>query len=483
MLFFGANDRRIYDELPAIGKRDSHIFNTFFYKRLTSKASDGKTTAGWNAVRKWTKKGNGVDLFEKKFIVVPINESLHWYVAVIVNLDKCVLGSDVSNADTLSKVAELDGTDAPNEQTSCQPDDFKAKGVDLDLDRLSSMYVSRSETPSEQQIIDPFPTEKSAFELIPDSQEILGDATSSHAIQGSLRSALNCGSPVSQTTIMEGVPDLSVSFLPESSSQVELQDVCDIPVISQHAETLQRQDIDNEESAIQDDNMTNAFRKNFKHEDSSSSRLYSSRKTYAKISQKTDESEPVIILFDSLGGRHNPVYKRLRDYLIAEAAATEGLTVDVKKIQTCSAEVPQQSNSTDCGLYLLQYVKQLLIQPDMLVKDALTKVSSPDKAGKSMHQRSKEVIWNVDQIKFRREEMRKEILDLSESYKHFKAAQSSTASAASVVSTVTSAAPVNVNGMPAALSTTSPKNDDQDASLNSSSVGKDDIDMLTRDVM
>lgn len=36
----------------------------------------------YEAVKRWTKNAN---IFEKKFIIVPVNESYHWYLAVIYN--------------------------------------------------------------------------------------------------------------------------------------------------------------------------------------------------------------------------------------------------------------------------------------------------------------------------------------------------------------------------------------------------------------
>ncbi|KAG4306493.1 hypothetical protein PORY_000481 [Pneumocystis oryctolagi] len=64
---------------------ESYIFNTFFYKRLVDKDRFGKK-GGYQNVRKWTSKTK-IDLFTKKYVVVPVNESLHWYVAIICNLD------------------------------------------------------------------------------------------------------------------------------------------------------------------------------------------------------------------------------------------------------------------------------------------------------------------------------------------------------------------------------------------------------------
>ena len=66
---------------PAVS-RQIYLFNSFFYERLTS---SGPTRRGINyeAVRKWTR---GVDIFTYDYVVVPVNESAHWYVAVICNL-------------------------------------------------------------------------------------------------------------------------------------------------------------------------------------------------------------------------------------------------------------------------------------------------------------------------------------------------------------------------------------------------------------
>jgi Ulp1 family protease len=85
-----------------------HVFSTFFYKKLNSKTEYvvssvllncshfcSSVQAAYEGVRNWTNK---VDIFRKKYIIVPINEkyvpfwlqstttysdSLHWYLAII----------------------------------------------------------------------------------------------------------------------------------------------------------------------------------------------------------------------------------------------------------------------------------------------------------------------------------------------------------------------------------------------------------------
>ncbi|KAL0957327.1 hypothetical protein HGRIS_001135 [Hohenbuehelia grisea] len=53
-----------------------HVFSSFFYKKLNKK----KIEDGYQSVKKWTSK---VDLFDKKYVIIPINENMHWYLAII----------------------------------------------------------------------------------------------------------------------------------------------------------------------------------------------------------------------------------------------------------------------------------------------------------------------------------------------------------------------------------------------------------------
>ncbi|KAI8912877.1 hypothetical protein BC831DRAFT_189961 [Entophlyctis helioformis] len=65
------------------------VFNTFFYAKLSGGEDVTRATrkeaieAGYASVRSWTAKD---DIFKKKFVVVPINEACHWYLAIIYNL-------------------------------------------------------------------------------------------------------------------------------------------------------------------------------------------------------------------------------------------------------------------------------------------------------------------------------------------------------------------------------------------------------------
>ncbi|ORZ11332.1 hypothetical protein BCR41DRAFT_357046 [Lobosporangium transversale] len=57
----------------------TYIFNSFFYERLVTKSGKG---INYESVRSWTNK---IDIFSKKFIIIPIHENVHWYLAIISN--------------------------------------------------------------------------------------------------------------------------------------------------------------------------------------------------------------------------------------------------------------------------------------------------------------------------------------------------------------------------------------------------------------
>ena len=72
----------------------THIFTTFFYNRLTTRPKTQRNRVHavednpnltpaqkrYDRVKRWTKS---VNIFEKDFVIVPINEHSHWFLAVI----------------------------------------------------------------------------------------------------------------------------------------------------------------------------------------------------------------------------------------------------------------------------------------------------------------------------------------------------------------------------------------------------------------
>ncbi|KAB7500435.1 Sentrin-specific protease 7 [Armadillidium nasatum] len=80
------------EKLNSEDRERTHFFSTFFYKRLTAKPknnhrpnyeTDPKLSPAERRharVQSWTKN---VDIFSKDFLLIPINEKSHWFLAVI----------------------------------------------------------------------------------------------------------------------------------------------------------------------------------------------------------------------------------------------------------------------------------------------------------------------------------------------------------------------------------------------------------------
>ncbi|XP_070694324.1 sentrin-specific protease 7 [Pempheris klunzingeri] len=82
--------------------------------------------------------------------------------------------------------------------------------------------------------------------------------------------------------------------------------------------------------------------------------------------RKTVCKRPCILIMDSLKlSLHERVFKLLREYLQSEWEVRRGSSRDFSpdQMQSSHSQVPLQDNSSDCGLYLLQYVESFLKDP------------------------------------------------------------------------------------------------------------------------
>jgi Ulp1 family protease len=65
------------------------------------------------------------------------------------------------------------------------------------------------------------------------------------------------------------------------------------------------------------------------------------------------------MVFDSLGYPHRPVGTNLKRWLLYEARDKLGQEVNGDNIVHLDVKVPQQGNYSDCGVFLIHYVKTL----------------------------------------------------------------------------------------------------------------------------
>lgn len=74
-----------------------------------------------------------------------------------------------------------------------------------------------------------------------------------------------------------------------------------------------------------------------------------------------------IIIFDSLGGNHRPAMDLIQKYLRQEARERKKMKLkeDPHKIH---AKVPRQPNHCDCGVFLLQFFEDFMMDPEGKLK-------------------------------------------------------------------------------------------------------------------
>ena len=74
--------KKLEKDLDASMKDRVHFFSTFFYKKLTQGGTRKEEIAEqYNKyMKRWTKD---VDIFKKDFLIVPVNQSAHWFLFII----------------------------------------------------------------------------------------------------------------------------------------------------------------------------------------------------------------------------------------------------------------------------------------------------------------------------------------------------------------------------------------------------------------
>ncbi|KAK7749932.1 hypothetical protein SLS53_000514 [Cytospora paraplurivora] len=104
-----------------------YVFNSFFWDKLKAKRGD----INYDGVKNWTAK---VDLLSFDYIIVPINENAHWYLAIICNA-KGLLHKEDANPEAGVAVPKED-RDQAGEVTKTSTDESVSK-IALDVSHIS----------------------------------------------------------------------------------------------------------------------------------------------------------------------------------------------------------------------------------------------------------------------------------------------------------------------------------------------------------
>ncbi|XP_071003332.1 sentrin-specific protease 7-like isoform X6 [Oncorhynchus clarkii lewisi] len=238
----------------------AHVFSSFFYRQLTRRdnASEDSTSVSaqrrrHQRVKTWTRH---VDIFQKDFLFVPVNQEAHWYLVVI-----CFPGLEEPQCEEGSSPASLRGTGGE------KPDEAQAEEEASGSKKLNGISEVTPES------------------ISTDNQDKL---------------------PV---TVSNGVVQSESVLQPPPGPLDCTEKTC-------HRETICKR--------------------------------------------------PCILIMNSLKfSLHERVFKLLREYLQSEWELRRGSVREFssEQMRGSHCKVPLQDNSSDCGLYLLQYVESFLQDP------------------------------------------------------------------------------------------------------------------------
>lgn len=316
-------------------RNKTYIFNSYFYKRLTQKTSNKSDPAVTHAqVKKWTR---GVDIFEKDFIIIPINEHCHWYLAII-----CFHGQPLIKLNLNEKEEEEDDEEGQNE-------DFVMKETSTEDENLS-------EKSQQDSIVETTDSKLESAEEGSPTKKINGDTSTVEPNDVECPMASKASTEEQQPP-SQPPPQPAQPLQPPSQEESTVQNE-NVPP-EQQKEISQPNPLYKQEKPTPDPSLNTAPDTVFKE------------KTKEEAKQANDLEEfyrPCILIFDSLiGSGHSRVFTNLRNYLtqewVSRKPTEEPKVYDKDSMKGSYPKIPRQNNDCDCGVFLLQYAEFFFAKP------------------------------------------------------------------------------------------------------------------------
>ena len=316
-------EQRLEEERPELAKR-VYFFNTFFFATLTS-AHKGRKRFNYEGVQKWTRS---VDLFTYDYIIVPINEQSHWYLAIICNLP--TLDRDLVMPEERASSPIEDGSTFSRRGPS-QTEERASNATNQPKGNESEILSSTAKEPNERETRNSF----SQLSLENDARLPAGDERGFHESK---------------------VPE-KVRLTSEDKDMLDSQIEDTMPEFAASKEAPDRLDPAKEQS----DELEDPVEYQNESPKAAAKSRKNKRKSLPAPITKVDPRKPAIITFDSLGQPRGQTIRTLKDYLREEAKAKRGMEFEESQIKGINAKrIPQQDNFSDCGVFLLGYVDTFL---------------------------------------------------------------------------------------------------------------------------
>lgn len=327
-------EERLAETQPEVAKK-VYFFNTFFFASLTN-TQRGKRGINYEAVEKWTRS---IDIFAFDYVIVPINESAHWYLAIICNLPALLPGFVAAKSS-----AEIEDAYSLHDEQCVEDNGIEAavfrgppSSPISETKNTEQVHSTINATEEEPELEDHAPTASFA------EMSLKGEHQDGSSIIDPCTSDFKANHPAIRAE-EQGMLDAQIN---DDLGQVTAQTSETAPLTTKAAELIEN----GEDTVSPQEQKVHASAKKRK------------RKTGPPIT-KINPDSPAIIIFDSLGLSHSPTARILKDYLRDEGRAKRGLEWDELPIRGVTAkDIPLQDNFCDCGLFLLGYVDKFLDNP------------------------------------------------------------------------------------------------------------------------
>lgn len=300
-----------------------YFFNTHFYNKLSN--PQNKRGILYESVKRWVK----VDIFDYDFLIMPVNENLHWYLVIISNPRELVLPR--SREVTINPEPELSLTSRVEDESK-----------DQKHGRMSSVRDENAAT-SRPELEEPMvEAQETGVERNMSFISLDENAETTDASLGPTKSVLQ-----TQSTVLglEAGPEL-----------VNNDDIESLPGGPRSPGKTVR--------SI--DELTTPSLKKPK------------KRTMPTRSVGEPDSCLLLVLDSLPGNKQEGARGKIRAYLREEALAKRQVAVDPSLIRggLCT-NIPQQTNYSDCGVFLLSYIEQLLADPPSVSKHLALRSATP----------------------------------------------------------------------------------------------------------
>ncbi|XP_060061380.1 sentrin-specific protease 6 isoform X2 [Erinaceus europaeus] len=355
-----------YLVLEKLKKEDAdriHIFSSFFYKRLNQRERRNlhETTnlsiqqKRHGRVKTWTRH---VDIFEKDFIFVPLNEAAHWFLAVVcfpgLEKPKYEPNPHYHENTVMQKCSTVEDSSisspSASEMDSCSQNSSAKPVIKKMLNRKHCIAVSDSSAEQEESDT----RFRKSICSVKCSLKKVNHTTGEN--EGSNKGESACHKVVDSTKIENGLQNEYLSPMHHTDGLSKIR--------------LNYSDESAEGSKTPEDELIDFSEDQDNQDDSSDDGFLGDDNCNSEIGQWHLKpnicKQPCILLMDSLRGpSRSNVVKILREYLEVEWEVKKGSKRSFSKdvMKGSNPKVPQQNNFSDCGVYVLQYVESFFENP------------------------------------------------------------------------------------------------------------------------